>query len=68
MAQLVVDHFLECCSTGFWWSVDNLFRIKIMLHHFKLLFLYTGLPELFVDAKSHIKVAEHSFRAVSSVV
>ena len=56
MAQLVVDHFLERCSTGFRWSVNNLFRIKIMLHHFKSLFLYTGLPELFADAKSHIKL------------
>ena len=41
MAQLVVDHFLERCSTGFRWSVNNLFRIKLMLHHFKSLFLYT---------------------------
>ena len=33
MAQLVVDHFLERCSTGFRWSVNNLFRIKMMLHY-----------------------------------
>ena len=29
-----VDHFLECCSTGFWRIVNCIFQIKIMLHHF----------------------------------
>ena len=56
MAQLAVDHFLERCTTGFQWSVNNILKIKLMLHHFKSLFLYTGLPELFADAKSHIKL------------
>ena len=45
MAQLAVDHFLERCSTGFRLSVNNVLKIKLMLHHFKSLFLYTGLPE-----------------------